>query len=698
MSRKRMPRRRTASRMNRSSGMRQSKQLSFDQLEARHLLATLVVNSTADGPVNLNDSVVTLRDAIEAANNDVLVAPGGETGSGTDTITFDTSVFSGAQTINLTSQLPTITDSLTITGAGANLLTIDAGNGTDDEFDTGDGFRIFNINDGDNGNQIDVTLSGLTLTGGDPSITDNSADGGAILNREILLLSGSVVSGNASLDGGGIYNSSDGTLVVTSSILSGNLSEFGGGITNRGTATITNSTLSDNSAGQGGGIANSGGTATVTNSTLSNNSSSGNGGGIFSSFNSAVTITNSTLSGNSASNNGGGIYNTGGTAIVTSSTLSGNSADFGGGISNRGTATITNSIVANSSGGDLENNTPDNFFTGSFNLIGDGQDLGGLTGTITGDPLLGPLAFNAGPTETHALLPGSPAINAGDDNVTQTEDQRGLARNFNGVDIGAFELQPVAPIVTSFTRDEGGTLDTLARPDLLSTISVSFNVDVSVSADDLEIRNDTLGGSLVNTSGLTFSYDASTRTATWDFSSLTLDAAFYSFELSSDIVSVVDSLSLDGDGDGTAGGAFSEEVYVALAGDANLDGRVDVLNDAFILVNNLGATGGTWTQGDFNGTGTVDVLGDAFILINNLGQSVQLPATSQTLVQPPLATITSTPTPSTSAVAEQADDEDEVVATTPRVAANATSPELSGDEVRDDAFASEFGSLDSFWV
>ena len=693
MSRKRMPRRRTASRMNRSSGMRQSKQLSFDQLEARHLLATLVVNSTVDGPVNLNDSVVTLRDAIEAANNDVLVAPGGETGSGTDTITFDTSVFSGAQTINLTSQLPTITDSLTITGAGANLLTIDAGNGTDDEFDTGDGFRIFNINDGDNGNQIDVTLSGLTLTGGDPSITDNSADGGAILNREILLLSGSVVSGNASLDGGGIYNSSDGTLVVTSSTLSGNLSEFGGGITNRGTATITNSTLSDNSAGQGGGIANSGGTATVTNSTLSNNSSSGNGGGIFSSFNSAVTITNSTLSGNSASNNGGGIYNTGGTAIVTSSTLSGNSADFGGGISNRGTATITNSIVANSSGGDLENNTPDNFFTGSFNLIGDGQDLGGLTGTITGDPLLGPLAFNAGPTETHALLPGSPAINAGDDNVTQTEDQRGLARNFNGVDIGAFELQPVAPIVTSFTRDEGGTLDTLARPDLLSTISVSFNVDVSVSADDLEIRNDTLGGSLVNTSGLTFSYDASTQTATWDFSSLTLDAGFYSFELSSDIASV--------DGNSSLGGVFIEPIYVAIPGDANLDGEVDVLVDAFLLVGNLGTTSGaTFGQGDFNGDGVVDVLNDAFILVGNIGQSVQLPeasaATSQAFVQPPLAAIASTPVTST-AVGEQADNEDEVVAAAPRVVANATSPELSGDQVRDDAFAS-FGSLDSFWI
>ena len=71
---------------------------------------------------------------------------------------------------------------------------------------------------------------------------------------------------------------------------------------------------------------------------------------------------------------------------------------------------------------------------------------------------------------------------------------------------------------------------------------------------------------------------------------------------------------------------------------------------------------------------------------------------SQAFVQPPLAAIASTPSVSTSAVViEQADDEDEVVATAPRVTANATSPELSGDQVRDDAFES-FGSLDSFWV
>ena len=198
---------------------------------------------------------------------------------------------------------------------------------------------------------------------------------------------------------------------------------------------------------------------------------------------------------------------------------------------------------------------------------------------------------------------------------------------------------------------------------------------------------------MVDTSGLTFSYDASTQTATWDFSSLTLDAGFYSFELSSDIASV--------DGNSSLGGVFIEPIYVAIPGDANLDGEVDVLVDAFLLVGNLGTTSGaTFGQGDFNGDGVVDVLNDAFILVGNIGQSVQLPeasaATSQAFVQPPLAAIASTPVTST-AVGEQADNEDEVVAAAPRVVANATSPELSGDQVRDDAFAS-FGSLDSFWI
>ena len=194
---------------------------------------------------------------------------------------------------------------------------------------------------------------------------------------------------------------------------------------------------------------------------------------------------------------------------------------------------------------------------------------------------------------------------------------------------GEVVVAAAVPHVVSVTRDEGGVL---ARPDLLSTISFSFDVGVNVSVDDLEIRNDTLGGSLVDTTGLIFDYDALTNTATWDFGNLTLDYAFYSFELSDDIVSVAGGLSLDGDADGSPGVGYIEPVYVSLPGDANLDGQVDVLGDAFLLVGNLGTTGGaTWAQGDFNGDGNVNVLGDAFILVGNLGQSVVPPVAASAL-------------------------------------------------------------------
>lgn len=200
----------------------------------------------------------------------------------------------------------------------------------------------------------------------------------------------------------------------------------------------------------------------------------------------------------------------------------------------------------------------------------------------------------------------------------------------SGFDIGAFEFDPndqtLPPTVTATVRDVGGVL---ARPDLLSTFSVSFDADVNVSADDLLIRNDTLGGDVVDSSVVSLEYDATTHTATWDFAGLILDPAFYSFELSSNIVSVAGNLSVDGDLDGNPGGAFVESVYVALPGDANLDGQVNVLQDAFALVGNLGTTGGaTWAQGDFNGDGNVNVLGDAFILVGRLGHSVVPPATA----------------------------------------------------------------------
>jgi hypothetical protein len=223
---------------------------------------------------------------------------------------------------------------------------------------------------------------------------------------------------------------------------------------------VTNSTLSSNSAtfGGGGGIFNDFmGTLTVSNSTLSGNSG---GGGIFNKG--TLTVGNSTLSGNSSAVAGGGIDNDlYGTLTVSNSTLSGNSSAYsGGGISNDGTLTVSNSIVA---GNGATFFGPDLFgplTSHGHNLFGDGTDAGGfdptdLVGTASSpiDPLLGPLQDNGGPTQTMALLPGSPAIDAGDNTNAPTWDQRGpgYPRIVNGIiDIGAFEVQ--APAASYPTR------------------------------------------------------------------------------------------------------------------------------------------------------------------------------------------------------------------------------------------------------
>ena len=563
----------------------------------------LVVDTLSDeNDGDYFEGALSLREAIELANANM----------GVDTITFAPTVFVGQSTVSLGSQLPTITDDLFINGPGQNLLTLDAGLGGDGLMN-GNGDRIFNIDDGSFSTTLEVSISGLTLVGG-----DFEGEGGAIFNHENLHLSNSTFRGNSASRGGGIFNNFFATTTITGSTIHGNSASFGGGIFNTSTGNID-----------------------VTATTISGNSAGFRGGGIFNSDTSTANIAGSTISGNLATFHGGGIFNRG-TSTVASTTISDNSASSGGGIYNDvfAIATVTNSILANSgSGGDVLGQ-----LFGSFSLIEDGT--GGLADTVTGDPLLGPLAFNGGPTQTHALLPGSVAIDAG--NTTEAFDQRRLLRvvdlpgvanvaSSNGADIGAFERQvtePISnpPVVSSFVRDEGGVLE---LPDLLSTISVVFDVDVSISSDALEIRNDTLGGSAVDVSNLIFDYDTLTQTATWDFRNLTLDSAFYTFQLSDDIVSVVGNLRLDGDEDGDPGVGFVESIYVALPGDANLDGQVNVLGDGFALVSNLGITGGaTWAQGDFNDDGNVNVLGDAFLLISSLGQDVR---PSVTTTQSPAA-------------------------------------------------------------
>ncbi|MCA9229996.1 MAG: right-handed parallel beta-helix repeat-containing protein [Planctomycetales bacterium] len=344
----------------------------------------IVVNSTADDTTP-GDGLTTLREAIERAN----------THPGAHTIKFDSSLFSTPQSIAIGSQLPTISEDLKIEGPGADQLTIDAGDGADNAFGTGDGYRIFDIS-----LNVNVAMSGLTLTGGDISGSGASGAGGAISNLGNLSLTESTISGNsASHNGGGIYDI--------------------------GTATIAGSTVSGNRAGR-------------------------HGGGIHSGSLYATTVVNSTISGNEATQRGGGINNYG-ILDLSSSTVTSNTSDRGGGIDTGyfGTVNVTGSIIAGNTA-TTDANVRGTLNTNTFNIL-------------SGNPLLGPLANNGGSTQTHALLFGSPAIDAGDPSILPNPsefDQRGapFVRVFNSpfaigsaIDIGAYELQTLAG--GSFTVD-----------------------------------------------------------------------------------------------------------------------------------------------------------------------------------------------------------------------------------------------------
>jgi hypothetical protein len=268
----------------------------------------------------------------------------------------------------------------------------------------------------------------------------NAGVGGGIFNGGTLSISQSTISNNAAVGegsvAGGIY--SGGSVTITDSTISGNSADaggLGGGLYNGGTATFRNSTLSGNECGDatlfyeslGAGIFNeSRGSLTIVNSTVADNTigADGQGAGIYN--DGTVNLRCSTIAGNMTGGNGtaGGIFNDGGTVNAANNIIAGNSAptaaDFSGVLTSQG-----------------------------FNLIG---DTSGSSGEVAGDlidiaPKLGPLQNNGGPTSTMALLSGSPAIDHGDPAFDPnaftppiTTDQRGAARIINGrIDIGSFE-------------------------------------------------------------------------------------------------------------------------------------------------------------------------------------------------------------------------------------------------------------------
>lgn len=261
------------------------------------------------------------------------------------------------------------------------------------------------------------------------------------------------------LTGGGVLNY--GTLMLEDAIIRENFGSAGGGLYNEGTLTLLNSTVSDNgSVGggdayleckTGGGLKVLSGTTTLINSTVSNNRAKDKGGGIHVACHGKLIMLNSTISGNFATTSGGGIY-LNGSGDFTSSTISNNSASNVGGImlngrdelEEYGHLSLFNTVIADNIARLGDYGVADCHMEGyaeiiatSYSWIADGT----CEAALSGDPMLGPLADNGGPTLTHSLLMGSPAIDAvPSESCTIATDQRGEPR-LSPCDIGAFEVQ-----------------------------------------------------------------------------------------------------------------------------------------------------------------------------------------------------------------------------------------------------------------
>ncbi len=345
-------------------------------LESRELLSMLTVSSTNDSGTG------SLRAAVNQANSD----------GGGDTIVFS-SLFNTPQTITLTSgqlELTGTTAPTTITGPAAG-VTVSGNNAS----------RVFQVDSG-----VTATISGLTISGGNAV----GGNGGGLQNLGTVTVSACTFTSNSvsavSISGtvfgglgGGLYNNVGATATVSACSFTGNfatpvsisgtlINGVGGGLFNFGTATVSGSTFTSNSASNFGGGLNNAGTATVSACSFTSNSAPDGGGLANVPIGGTATVIGCTFTSNSATNSGGGLFNNN-TATVIGSTFTSNSATNGGGIANNGTATVsgstfTSNFAASGKGGGIDitgSGESGNLVQGNFI----GTDAGGANLGNTGD-------------------------------------------------------------------------------------------------------------------------------------------------------------------------------------------------------------------------------------------------------------------------------------------------------------------------
>ncbi|MCA9232205.1 MAG: hypothetical protein KDA57_16275 [Planctomycetales bacterium] len=344
---------------------------------------SLVVDTTSDNyDSDINANQLSLREAISLANGSV----------GAESISF-APLFDTAQTIAVKSEYHVVDD--VMIDATGQLVTLDAGGGL--TANPGDGHRLFVIDDGVLGTVLEVTLSGLTITGGDPTSSSLLGQGGAIRNMEHLSVQEVTLEENSAADGGGIYSV--------------------------GELTVVRSTLADNRATNRGGGIYASGIATLDNSTLSANLALNQGGGIYSSF-ATFDIVSSTLTLNDANNNGGGIFENSSTIAVNSSIVASNTSPSGANVF-----------------GALDTNT--------FNFVGGDPLLNPLA--FNG----GPTSTHSFSVYSPVINAGDPALSMGTDQRGTGFGRVELGR----ADIGAYEFQDADLLMDLIVSSTADTLD-----------------------------------------------------------------------------------------------------------------------------------------------------------------------------------------------------------------------------------------------